>query len=359
MNNFKSALWRWFEQALITQESMPKALSLACQTPTRGQWQALTNVLLTWLSGLFLGAGVVFFVAANWQSMGKLARFAVVEGALIVTLLIYLVQHLRARKRGAGLGFGYTAANAVLLAAAIIIGSLLALVGQTYQTGADPWQLFALWALFVLPLAWVAGSELLWLLLGLLVNLTLVLYYQTFPGMIAHLFIFNLSLKALFLLNLLLHFCCLLLSGKLGLFNQSSLCEQHLQHNQSLGYEPNRYDAPVFQQLSILISVVCITALAIETLFDWGNGLWFFGYVAFIGAGYVLYNFVLKDIFVLAIGSFSLVAVVNSLLARLVLEGNDPIGLFLVLGLSIIGSTTAVTLWLKQRHQAFSVEGLS
>ena len=35
----------------------------------------------------------------------------------------------------------------------LITGGLFASIGQTYQTGADPWQLFALWAALGLPLA--------------------------------------------------------------------------------------------------------------------------------------------------------------------------------------------------------------
>ena len=38
------------------------------------------------------------------------------------------------------------------LLALLGIGGLFAYFGQTHQTGADPWQLFALWAALVLPL---------------------------------------------------------------------------------------------------------------------------------------------------------------------------------------------------------------
>jgi uncharacterized membrane protein len=51
-----------------------------------------------------------------------------------------------------------------LLLATLLLGALLAFIGQTYQTGADPWQLFAIWA--VLALAWLlaARSDGLWVL---------------------------------------------------------------------------------------------------------------------------------------------------------------------------------------------------
>jgi len=41
-------------------------------------------------------------------------------------------------------------------------GALFAYFGQTYQTGADPWQLFALWAALTLPLCLALRSDVLW-----------------------------------------------------------------------------------------------------------------------------------------------------------------------------------------------------
>lgn len=348
MNNIKSVVWGWFKQDAIPQESLPRALSLACDgidnQPSQLQWRRLSELLLTWGAALLIGSGLVFFIAANWQHMGKLARFALVESCLVLSVALYIFLRYRANKNGDKLGFGYTSANAVLLAVSIVIGSMLALVGQTYQTGADPWQLFALWALFTLPIAWVAGSELLWLLLGLLTNLTVVLYYQTFPGLFGRLFLFDLALVALFILNLLLHLGFMFLSGKLWLWGRKASFYK-------------RFDASLLQQITITVALLCISLLAIEAIFDEESLAWLAVYFGLIATGYLLYNFALKQIFVLAIGGFSLVAVLNSLLVRLLLETNEPVGLFLVMGFTIIGSTTLVTLWLRSRHQAFQNEG--
>jgi hypothetical protein len=48
------------------------------------------------------------------------------------------------------------------LLALLAIGGLFAYFGQTYQTGADPWQLFAVWAALALPLCIAARSDVLW-----------------------------------------------------------------------------------------------------------------------------------------------------------------------------------------------------
>ena len=44
----------------------------------------------------------------------------------------------------------------------LICGGLCASIGQTYQTGADPWQLFALWAALTLPLCLGLRHDVLW-----------------------------------------------------------------------------------------------------------------------------------------------------------------------------------------------------
>lgn len=351
MNNEKSMLGVWFEHGLISKEAQQAALTQIHQDktrfPTSLQWRSLFDLMLIWLAGLLIGSGIIFFVAANWQDMSQFVRFALVETCLLLTLSVYLVIRKRALNRGDLLGFGYTTANALLLLICLIIGSLFALVGQTYQTGADPWQLFAVWGLFVLPLALVAGTELLWLLFGLLVNAALLLYFDAFPGAGGLVWGANSALAWLFVLNLALHLSCLFLSGEI---TNSPVAQ--FTHKQ-------RFFAPLLRQLTILAALSIVTILSIEAIFDWKNSIWLMIYFALITAGYFLYNRYLQDIFVLAIGSFSLVAVANSLLIRATLEGDEPVGMFLVLGVSIIGSTTAVTLWLKQRHKAFSQGGLS
>lgn len=52
----------------------------------------------------------------------------------------------------------------------LFLGALLALIGQTYQTGADTWQLFGWWALLLLPWALVSGNQIAWLLWIAVIN---------------------------------------------------------------------------------------------------------------------------------------------------------------------------------------------
>jgi uncharacterized membrane protein len=95
---------------------------------------------------LSLAAAVVFFVAANWSRIAVFGRFALLELLLLAFVAIALV---KPPPRFVG--------RAAILLAFVVTGALLALFGQTYQTGADVYELFLTWALLGLPFA-IAGQ---------------------------------------------------------------------------------------------------------------------------------------------------------------------------------------------------------
>ena len=106
-----------------------------------------------WIERLFLSLGaslllaaVLFFFAYNWQDLSKWFKFMLVEAALLSCLFGALLP-LKSEAIGQTLG----------VAASFLLGVLLALIGQTYQTGANAWTLFALWSALILP--WVLLSR--------------------------------------------------------------------------------------------------------------------------------------------------------------------------------------------------------
>ncbi|KAB8054848.1 DUF2157 domain-containing protein [Janthinobacterium rivuli] len=100
------------------------------------------------LGAALLGMGLICWVAANWEDLGRMGRFALLQGVFAAACVgAFAVPRARVP---------------LLLLALLAIGGLFAYFGQTYQTGADPWQLFALWAALALPLCLVARSDVLW-----------------------------------------------------------------------------------------------------------------------------------------------------------------------------------------------------
>jgi uncharacterized membrane protein len=114
------------------------------------------------VAALLLGAGLIFWVAANWQEQSRQFKFYAIQAVLLASILGALAWP-RGRK-------------GLLLLATMALGGLLAFIGQTYQTGADPWQLFAVWG--ALALAWMvaARSDMLWAVWVLIVGLGIALW---------------------------------------------------------------------------------------------------------------------------------------------------------------------------------------
>lgn len=100
------------------------------------------------LAGALAGLGLVFAIAANWDDLSRTTQFGLLQAAVAVGALgVMAVPRLRMP-----LGLWCLLAT----------GGLLAFFGQTYQTGADAWQLFALWAALSLPLVLGAQSDAVW-----------------------------------------------------------------------------------------------------------------------------------------------------------------------------------------------------
>jgi hypothetical protein len=132
-------------------EGVEAAFAFVGARPSRNEVQAFIARSLTIAGALLIAAGVVFFVAANWQSMGIYGRFVLVE------LFVLLTAALAIRKPPPRI-----VGRAALLLAFIGSGALFALFGQTYQTGADLYELFVIWALLGLPFAFAASWGPLW-----------------------------------------------------------------------------------------------------------------------------------------------------------------------------------------------------
>ena len=94
------------------------------------------------------GFGVILWIAANWDTLGRFGRFALLQGLFAVMCAGALLKPVARVPLG--------------LLALLAIGGLFAYFGQTYQTGADPWQLFAVWAVLALPLTLSVRSDVLW-----------------------------------------------------------------------------------------------------------------------------------------------------------------------------------------------------
>ncbi len=114
------------------------------------------------VAALLLGVGLIFWVAANWQEQTRQFKFYGIQAVLLASILGALAWP-RGRK-------------GLLLLATLALGGLLAFIGQTYQTGADPWQLFAVWSALALLWMVAARSDMLWAVWVLIVGMGIALW---------------------------------------------------------------------------------------------------------------------------------------------------------------------------------------
>ncbi|MGR6981082.1 DUF2157 domain-containing protein [Testudinibacter sp. P27/CKL/0425] len=138
-------------------------------------WERYLLILSVLITAGFLSSGVVTWIAANWDQFGKFSKLYATQGLLVFSVLAGLVAYAREYRKVGKVRLKFATATLFFIAA-VLIGALLALIGQIYQTGADPWQLFALWTLLQLPLLLALPNVAAALLLILTANTALWLY---------------------------------------------------------------------------------------------------------------------------------------------------------------------------------------
>ncbi|WP_235041515.1 DUF2157 domain-containing protein [Vreelandella profundi] len=308
------------EQGVIPPDQVAKAVRIAGLNPSPRAWAVFIDRLLLWLGGLMLAFSVLFFIAYNWAEMGRWLRFGMVQAALVLAVGIAL----------------WANANAVvyrvaLTAASLLVGVLLTLLGQIYQTGADPWQLFFVWALLALPWVWAARFELLWMLwLGLL-NLAIGLYFRTWGGPFGALANSDAALW-----------------GVLGLNTLALACWEW-------GAYSRRWGAGLWAARLLAVgSGVPITLLLMSLIAEmppvWSPVL--VAYPLWLAALYAVYRHWRPDLFMIAGGCISVIAVVTWLLARYLLwEGDWQEGSLMLMAVAVLAMGAGAVMWLKRLHR--------
>src|SRR5688572_19354264 len=86
---------RWEDRAatpdrildLVPEPARRRALELALPAPGRAEWKAFLEAVLAGLGTLLTAAGIIFFIAYNWSSLGRFAKFGLLELAMVASFL--------------------------------------------------------------------------------------------------------------------------------------------------------------------------------------------------------------------------------------------------------------------------------
>jgi len=270
---------------------------------SKGAWQKFLQLFFITLGIGFTVAGIIFFFAYNWADLHKFAKIGLVEALILITTGLAFLPKLNANTR-----------NIILTGAAALVGVLFAVFGQVYQTGANAYDFFLAWVIFISLWVWVSNFAPLWLLYLLLINTTIVLYAQQVAKNWEGIYVMTL----LFMINTVM----------LVAFTVLSRCKKEL-HAPGWFLNTIALAATTFATIGMVIAV-----------FDEGSGapglLILFTLTAF--ASGIWYGLKYRKLFYLSIIPLSIIIIFSALLMEM--SGDESMLLFVCM--FIIGSVTVV-----------------
>ena len=163
----------------------------------REAWQKFFRLFFISLGVGFTVSGIVFFFAYNWADLHKFAKMGLIEALIIATTILALLPRINANIR-----------NIILTGASALVGVLFAVFGQIYQTGANAYDFFLAWTVFVTLWVVVSNFAPLWLLYLILINTTFILYSQQVAKDWSGVFVFT----SLFIINTIVLIAAILFS---------------------------------------------------------------------------------------------------------------------------------------------------
>jgi len=159
-------LYTLAQKHYLSADALNYALRLIGIIPDKKAWQRFLDLSLLLLGTALLLAGIIFFFAYNWADMHRFVKFGILEGSILAIAVFITWRSLNS-----------LIGKVALLAVSVLLGALLAVYGQTYQTGADVFSLFLTWAVLITPWVILGNFAPLWSLLILLLNLSLILFW--------------------------------------------------------------------------------------------------------------------------------------------------------------------------------------
>ncbi|QOP41016.1 DUF2157 domain-containing protein [Sulfurimonas marina] len=323
-SKLRSGITFLLENNYLKPENTTYALKLSGISPDALRWRNFIDTLLLVLAGLAIAVGIMFFIAYNWDEIGKFTQFSLVEISIIISMIIYF----RADKEK-------IAAKIALTAASILLGVLLALFGQTYQTGADTWELFFNWALLILPWVFIGRFATIWVIWIVLIDISILLYYKTFGSLLGTFF----SSKDTLLWSMFIFNTAMVLLGEV-----------------ISPYQPWLKKEYWAKRFIMVIGGSSITWLVIVYILDRDTAIiptlvW----ILYLTALYFIYRNIKHDLFMLAGGCFSAILVVTVFLGKHLTKTFHEFGLFLLMFI-VVGMGALSAIWLKNLYKEWHNE---
>lgn len=304
----------------LDQQALTEALRFAGHRPNRVTWLGFIQNALIVLGAGFLVAGIFFFFAYNWDDLHRFAKLGLVQGAVLIAA-----------------GFAHflkldtLPGKISLTAASLLVGALVALFGQIYQSTADAYTLFLYWAIYILAWVIIGRFAPLWLVLVGLLNLALGLFWDQSTIDFSQRY----EEESLFLLN----------SG--------ALVGWEWYQRRGVAWMQGRW----WPRMVSLVALIAITMPTVELILNVNQPYWQSPtplwpalwapilYVIFGMAGFFYYRYREIDVMVLTLLALSLISVLTAIISRLV-NFDETIQL-LVLSIVVVIQAGLAVIWLR------------
>lgn len=294
-----------YSDGALSESSLQKLLDWSVSPPDAQEWTWYFRTHCLVLGWLLLVSGILFFGAYNWSDLSRFAKFGLLQFLIGATFSAAMM-----RKVSTLVG------ETLIVSSATLVGALLAVYGQVYQTGADSYTLFLGWGLLILPWCVGAGSNFLWLLQAILINVTFALWWYQFKSD---------SFEIYALANLALN---------LGLAYSAELASKKLESSWS--------SAP-------LLFGMALTPITISSCIGfWEGELYLFGIIPLLGSLALALYFRGDKLEYMTLAAASLLTLGGGLLIRVLIEA-DIVGWFLI-ALGILGEISLAARWLRTIH---------
>lgn len=281
------------------------------------EWNSFLKIFLLTLGAGFTVAGIVFFFAYNWEGLHKFAKLGLAEAAFVIAGACIFISK-----------FNETVRSIMLTAACVLVGVLFAVFGQIYQTGANAYDFFLGWTVFITVCVLVSDFAPLWLIYIVLINTTLFFYAEQVADHWEERMVF------------LIHFC----------LNTSVLAATVM-----LQKIKNNLHIPVWftNSLAFAAAFFATVGSTIEIIdYDEGNLYVVLLSVLLVYGLGVYYALNKKSIFYLAVIAFSSIII----LSALIINAGSGSETFFFIFIFIIGSVTGVIKGLISLHKTWSHE---
>lgn len=300
---------------ILNVEALERALKITGDLPDRKRWGEFLETVLLILGAGALVSGIFFFFAFNWAGMHRFVKFGLLDAAILIVVAVAFWQGLERLSGKIALG-----------AAGLLVGGLLAVYGQVYQTGADSYQLFLYWALIIAGWVWISKFTPMWVGWILLINISLVTFWQQLVGDIDN---------RLYLLMFVL--------------NGSAVAIWELGREYGIDWlksvwPPRVLFIPAFTSL-LVPAMILIFSSSVGFAVDLLSFVLFGLFIAL--SALVLYAYSQRriDLFMLTVCAFGLIIAFNAWVAEILEWGTTT---FLFLSALFIGQAALVVRWLRQ-----------